>query len=263
MSDEQDDGANWPLRIGLGIAAVHFLDVQIPDWWLIVGAGAGAAVAAAYVYSGKIYDLFDDPRPVRIVQINANSEPLRAWKMSRDKFEEMQVEWGPLHPHTDGEFETYEAYAYSPDRNVAVGTWRRYSAPGSELVGQHDVADIEQSIRDLRSRLEPEARRGRELRVRLPAIARTIDYERSQAMNAALDPASPQEVTERTVDQIIEDELPEWLQPASVRNEDLSGLLEPDDEQDGDDWGDGLDLVVEDDGEALEPVGPIENGGTT
>jgi hypothetical protein len=261
----ESESSRWKDVGKLGViigGAVWYGDVEIPDWWLIVGVAALGAVAVAYVASGKIYDLFDDPRPVRLVQINAVSdEGVAAWKMSRDQFNDMSVEWGPLYPHTGSEYETYEVFAYNPDANAAVGTWRRHSVPGSDVLGQPNVEDLEQQIADLRGRLEPEARRLKELKVRLPVIARTIDYERAEAMNAALDPSSPNQVADRSVDEIIRDELPDYLQPGSIRNGDLSSLVEQGDGDDPDDLDGDMSIIVEDDGDALEPTGEIANDG--
>lgn len=260
MTDtENDKSGKW--KIGaLGAVVWYFGDMQIPDWYYVLGVAAVAAVGVAYVASGKIYSLFDDPRPVRLVQINAVSDTsVAAWKMSRDKFEDMGVEWGPLYPHTDSEYETYECFAYNSSANRAVGTWRRHSVPGSDILGRPNVDDLEQQISDLRGRLEPEARRLKEMKVRLPVIARTIDYERAESMNAALDPAGANEVAGRSVDEIIRDELPDYLQPGSIRNGDLATLVE-DAEGDVSDGESETGIIVESDTEALDPV--MNDGGT-
>ena len=261
MSDS-DESSNDLLKLAaLGVGFFLWSGQEIPDWWLLAGTGIGAAIVVGAVASGKINELLDDPRQKRIVQVNANGEELAAWKLSADKLAETQVEWGPLYPHTGSEYETYEVFAYNADANAAVGTWRRHSVPGSDVLGQPNVEDLEQQISDLRGRLEPEARRLKELKVRLPVIARTIDYERAEAMNAALDPSSPNQVADRSVDEIIRDELPEYLQPGSIRNGDLSTLVEQGDGDDADDLDGDMSILVEDDGEALEPAGELANDG--
>lgn len=247
------------------IGAAFFLwsGQEIPDWWLLAGTGIGAAVVVGAVASGKINDLLDDPRQKRIVQVNANGEELAAWKLSADKFAETQVEWGPLFPHeTNSKFDVYEAYAYNPNRNVAVGTWRR-SIPGSEIVGQHGVEDVLNVIEDTRGRLEVMAREGRELKTQLPNIVRRIDFERMEMQNAALDPDQPMPSESISLEQVMREELPENLQPGSIRNSDLASLLDTETDE-GDSWDVGaMDLVIEESGEALEPVGePLNDGGT-
>ena len=264
MSDS-DESSNDLLKLAaLGVGFFLWSGQEIPDWWLLAGTGIGAAIVVGAVASGKINELLDDPRQKRIVQVNANGEELAAWKLSADKLAETQVEWGPLYPHETGsKYDVLEAYAYDPDRNVAVGTWRR-SIPGSEIVGQHGVEDVLNVIEDTRGRLEVMAREGRELKTQLPNIVRRIDFERMEMQNAALDPNEAMPSESVSLEQVMREELPDNLQPGSIKTGDLSSLLdaEPDESETWD--GEGMDLVIDETaGEALEPVGePLNDGGT-
>lgn len=261
MSDE-DNSKSDLLKLGvIGGALVMWGGVEIPDWWMLAGTGLGAALVVGIVASGKIDDLLEDPRSKRLVQINANGEPLAGWKLSPDKMAEMDVKWGPLFTHdTDSKFDVFECYAYNEDANVAVGTWRR-SLPGSEIVGQHDVDDVLNVIGDTRGRLEVMAREGRELKMALPNIVRRIDYERMQMQNAALDPNRDMPSGGTGLEDVLREELPAELQPGSIKQGDLSSLLESNQEDAGNEWDESFDLLLEDDTEALEPVGELANDG--
>ncbi|AFD04027.1 ORF6 [Halogeometricum pleomorphic virus 1] len=252
---------DW-LKLGaIGGAFVWWGGVEIPSWVSVAVVGVAFAVGAGYVASSKIEELEPDPRSVRVVQVNGNGEPLKGWALSPDKFAETEVKWGPLYPHdTDSEYEVYEAYAFSEDKNVAVGTWRR-SLPGSEVVGQFDVDDVMGVIADYRARIEPDARRLTAMKTSLPAIVRELEFHRAEMQSSALDPSSPMKMDTPTVEDVIVDHMPEELRPGHLQQGDLASLLEVEDEPN--DWGDGLDLVIEDEGgDALEPVDqPLMNDG--
>ena len=264
MSESDDVTSDLVKLAAIGAGWFVWSGQEIPDWWLLAGTGIAAAVLVGAVASGKINDLLDDPRQKRIVQVNGNGEELAGWKLSADKLAETQVEWGPLYPHeTSSPYDVFEAYAYDPDRNVAVGTWRR-SIPASEIVGQHDIEDVLNVLEDTRGRLEIMAREGRELKTQLPNIVRRIDYERMEMQNAALDPNEAMPTESVSLEQVMREELPDSLQPGSIQNGDLSSLLDAEPDE-GDSWdGDGMDLIIdESDGEALEPAGePLNDGGT-
>lgn len=263
MSDDSLLSSDYAKLGLLAGGALYFGDFDLPAWsGLAISAAIVAGVVALFA-SGKIDDLIPDPRSVRIVQINANGEPLAAWKLSPDVFAETDIKWGPLFPHEGGEFETYEAYAYNPETNVAVGTWRR-SIPGSEVVGKHDVEDVLALIGDYRGRLEPDARRLSAMRTALPAIVRELEFHRAEMQSSALDPSSPIRMDTPTIDDVITEQMPEELRPGHLQGGDLTTLLDdaagPDD---AGDWDEAFDLVLDDDDEALEPVGELANDGGT
>jgi hypothetical protein len=258
MSQDDDSSSKGLVKLGLLIAGAGLvLGVEIPAWTALAAGGGVSAVGGAMWAAGRIESLLDDPRPVRLVQINAAGDPVAAWKLSEDKFAETEVLWGPLTPHgEDTVFQTFECYAFNEDQNVAVGTWRRHSVPGSELVGQFSVSDVEREIETLRGHLEPMARRFDELRSRLPGIVRELDYERSEQLNAALEQGHPEDVARRSIDDVIRDELPSECQPDAIRSGDLASLTEQSGRDDGNEWdGEGLELVVDaDDPDAIEPA---------
>jgi hypothetical protein len=251
------------------VVAALLLDVEIPDWTTLGFVAAGTALVAGIWYAGKIEDELPEQKPYRLVQVNATGDPIRGWKFSEDAWDDLEVLWGPLYPHNEdgSKFRTYECYAYNDETEVAVGTWRRHSVPGSEMVGRFDVEDVEREIDHVRGHLEPMAKRFDELRNRLPAVVRQLDFERSEALNAALEPGHPADVARRSIDEVVRDELPAEVQPGALRNGDLSTLTEMAGDDADDQWdGDGMQLVVDDSApaDALEPAGePMNDGGTT
>ncbi|ELZ03937.1 MULTISPECIES: hypothetical protein [Halobacteriales] len=254
---------DWLKLGGAGAALAYFGGAELPAWSSLAVSALVIAGVAALFATGKINDLLPDPPRVRIVQVNANNdEPMACWSLSPDTFAETQVEWGPLYPHQKAEGEVYEAYAFDPGRNVAVGTWRR-SIPGSSLVGRHDTDEVLDVIGEYRGDLEPAARRGESLRQALPAIVRRVKFDTMESQNAALDPSKPMVTDQPSVDEIITAELPDELRPGRLRNGDLRDLLDAAAEDDGDDWGDGMGMVFDDDlpDDALEPRDPLLNDG--
>lgn len=262
VSDESSSILDHDL-VKLGVIAGGFAwwsGAELPEWWVLAASGLVVAGLGAAFASGKIEDLLPDPPRVRIVRINSQGDGLACWSLSPDQFANLQVEWGPLYPHREAHGEVYEAYAYDPDRNVAVGTWRR-SIPGSKIVGRHDVDDVLSVIGEVRNDLEPAARRGEEIRQALPAVIRRVKFDTMEAQNAALDPSSPMITDQPTVDEIISDELPDELRPGRLQNGDLRDLLEAEADEPADP-GDGMELLFDDaDGEALEPADPLMNDG--
>ena len=258
MTDTDEAGLldNDLVRLGLiGAAAWYLTGGTVPDWGILAGSAVVVAGIAAMFATGRIEALLpDDPR-VYLVRINAKTdEPVAMWSLSPDKFSEMQVEWGPLYPYDHATEEAYECYAYDPDTNTAVGTWRR-SVPGHQLVGRHDTDDVLDVVGELRGHLEPDARRGERIRQALPSIARTIKFEAMEAQNAALDPGRPMDTDQRAPDEVLRDELPPHLLPGRLQNGDLRDLLEQGAaDEAADDWGDGLEIVMDDEAEALEPI---------
>lgn len=265
MVNDDDGGILDHDLVKLGAIAALFAwytGADLPEWWLLAASGLVVAGIGAAFASGRIEALLPDPPRVRIVRINSQGDGLACWSLSPDQFSDLQVEWGPLYPHRSAQGEVYEAYAYDPDRNVAVGTWRR-SIPGSAIVGRHEVDDVLNVIGEVRNDLEPAARRGEEIRQALPAVIRRVKFDTMEAQNAALDPSSPMITNQPTVDEIISDELPDELRPGRLQNGDLRELLEAGADQEAGDAGEGMELLFDDDAEALEPADPLMNDGGT
>jgi hypothetical protein len=263
MVDESDgDGRSDWYKIGaIGAIAAWYSGVSIPEWSILAASGLVVAAIGAAFATGKIEDLIPEPEKRHLVRINATGDAIAYWELSPDAWADVSVEWGPLYPHDAAGKKVYECYAFDPDSMVAVGTWRR-SLPGSEVVGRHGADEVLDVLDEYRTSLEPESRRGRELRQALPRILRQLDYQRMKAQNAAVDPALGPETGGPSIDDTIVDNLPDELRPGRLQNGDLRTLLDADgDDADGDDWvGDGFDLL-EGDGEALEPNGPLMNDG--
>lgn len=252
VSDDDSGGLLDSDLVKLGAVGAAFAwwsGASLPEWWILAASGIVVAGIGAALATGKIESLLPDPPRVRLVRVNAQGDGLACWSLSPDKFADLQVEWGPLYPHASPEGDVYECYAYDPDANVAVGTWRR-SIPGSDVVGRHDVDDVLNVIGEVRNDLEPSARRYDELRTALPSIVRRVKYDSMEAQNAALDPSQPMITDQPSVDDIITEELPEELRPGRLRNGDLRDLLEQGGEDDDEhEVGEGMQLL-EADGDA-------------
>jgi len=253
--------SDWA-KIGVLLAAgAWYTGVQIPEWSILAASGAVIVAIAAAFATGKIESLLPDPPRKHLVQINSTGDPLAYWQMSPDAWNDLEVKWGPLYPHNDSGEQVFECYAYNPDTHTAVGTWRR-SIPGSELVGEFEADDVLDVIGEYRTDLEPEARRGREIRQALPRVLRRLDYQRMEAQNRALDPTMGPETGGPSIDDVIVEELPEELRPGRLQSGDLRDLLESEATDVSDDeWlADGMDLVVGE-GDALEPADELMNDG--
>ena len=252
--------SDWAKLGAIAVVVGWYTGIEIPEWSILAASGTLIVAIAAAFATGKIEALLPDPPVKHLVQINSKDEPLAYWQISPDAWEDLEVKWGPLHPHNDSGEQVFECYAYSPDTHTAVGTWRR-SLPGSELVGNFEADDVLEVIGEYRRDLEPEARRGREIRQSLPRVLRRLDYQRMEAQNKALDPTMGPETGGPSIDDVITEELPEELRPGRLQTGDMRDLLESEATELEDEWlADSMDLVVGD-GEALEPAGELANDG--
>lgn len=214
---------------------------------LFIGAGLFALILG-YLAAGRIESLLPDPPVVHLIVIDAaDTERIESWELSPDQFGEMDVVAGTLNELTEAKERAYECYHYDPEENVAVGTWRQ-SKPASEIVGHHEVGQALDEIGELRSHLEPMARRGRHIRRHLPSIVRELDLDRMDAQNAALEGHVAPSFGGRQIEEVLAEQLPDDLQPDRVK-------------RDGDEpeTGEG-DVVTFDVLEGDEALEPIENG---
>jgi hypothetical protein len=93
------------------------------------------------------------------------------------------------------------------------------------------------------------AREGRHIRQHLSGIVREIDRERMQAQNAALEPHITPSFGERSLDEILESQLPNDLRPERLKDRDRGDEQDTAVETEG---FVGFDIL--DDSESIEPV---------
>ncbi|WAU40587.1 hypothetical protein HRPV13_gp06 [Halorubrum pleomorphic virus 13] len=194
---------------------------EMPGFYAVGTAGVVVAAAGFYA-AGKVEGLLPDQEGIYIVAFESSDDTGgQVWEISEDQFDAMHVPQGTLFEWPTGK-RVYECKEYRPEENIAVGNWRE-SVAGSQLAGDALLPDAIEQIKELREEFEPEAQRARFLKRRLRSIARTIDRRRLRDQQDLLDKTTnPSFGEERaSVSQIVADEIPEELQPESMKGSNL------------------------------------------
>lgn len=233
---------------------------ELPEWTPLV---AGAVVAAGFVAlatSGYLEDLLPEDHGIYLQAVNAyQTESLAVWELSEDKFADLTVLNGPLNPLTENIHESYEVFAYDPEQNLAVGTWRK-SKPASQIAGHNNVDDALEVVAELRDYFEPEARKGHFIRQNIPGLLRSLDAARLENQTRMLEADLSPSFGETTIDDVIQEQMPETLQPNRMTNERVAEIVNAENGENGNGEPDFGDFEIVEDGEALEPL-ETENGG--
>jgi len=228
------------------------LPVDIPEWWplfIVLGIVGGFGIMWA---TGKIQAMWPEEHGVYIAVINAQRDNVvEVWELTEDAHADLEVVDGPLNELPNCKHRAYEAMAYNPDQNVAVGTWRK-SVPASQFVGHNDVEDALELIHELREFLEPEAKRGRYIRQNLPGIVRAIDRERARNQARAIEPNVAPSFGGESINDALDETLPEDLKPSRMANQEET-------EEVAEETGEGIGFEVLDDEELTEPLSPNGN----
>jgi hypothetical protein len=222
LVESLQENRRWILIGALGYIAAADFGYLSPVWempgFYAVGT-AGVVVAAAGFYAaGKVEGLLPDQERIYIVAFESSDDTGgQVWEISEDQFDAMEVHAGTLFEWPTAK-RVYEVKEYRPEENVAVANWRE-SVAGSQLAGDALLPDALEQIKELREEFEPEAQRARFLKRRLRSIARTIDRRRLRDQQDLLDKTTnPSFGEERaSVSQIVADEIPEHLQPESMK----------------------------------------------
>jgi len=270
MSDDDSGGGvtgflrdNWLWFVAMGLAYLAATDlgliepVEMPAGSGLVVMAAVIVAIAGWIVAGKIEGLLPDDHGIYIPVINAYGEPFQLWELTEDQWEDLDVVDGPLKHIPDAKYRAYEAFAYNPEKNVAVSTWRK-TLEGSDVVGQPTADAALDLVKEMRDDLEDEARYGRVLRRQLPSVIRRLDRRRAMEQNKALEPnLTPSFADGDSLDDLIGQELPNQVLPDRLSQDEAVG------HSDGsEDVGDEFEVDVAVDGaDALEPLADGSGGG--
>jgi len=204
----------------------------LPSWWPVAGVAAVAAYVGGRFAARRILDLVPEPDGILLVEFRADEPGGGAiYELSEEAFEDMWVFGGSLYQWDESPRRVYEVREYDPEKNLAVGNWRE-SPPGSALASEATVDDALAAIRELRTDLEPDVAEARELRRRIRGIVRQLDKERAEAQQAILDDhVAPDLGGSRSIDEIIEEQMPDAVHPEQATDGDRAPdtVLEDDD----------------------------------
>ena len=229
---------------------------DVPSWSPLVGTVAVAGGLGVLFWSGRITDLIPDPERVYLFALRGDdTEQIALYALSPDAFEKVGVTGGTLNELTECKHRAYEATRFDPDTMTAKANWRASPAP-SEIAGHEELADALSQIAEYRDVLEPEARKGRLLRLQLPGILRELDRRRLETQAETLEPhMAPSFGGEYDgIDDVIAERLPEDLRP----NRATAADLEEHDEAATNGHDDLGEWELDIDTEALDPVGGEE-----
>lgn len=205
---------------GVWIAAAEMGRTIYP--WEIDGSGVAitagvVALAAGYGAAGYVANLLPDEEGIYIVAFEASDDTGGSiYEITEDQFANMEVHAGTLFEWPTAK-RVYEVKEYRPEENIAVANWRE-SVAGSQLAGDAMVVDAMEAIAELRDEFEPEAQRSRYLQRRIRSIVRRQDRERLRDQQDVLDPTVAPTFNDdrKTVSQIVDEEIPDELQPHKV-----------------------------------------------
>jgi hypothetical protein len=164
----------YKLWLGLGVAGIVVADalgaINIPKVTLtkpvkVLLVGLTGGLVLGYLPSAKIVEWLHSPNWVYLLEVDAREDDFALWKLSPEQFADLDVLHGELH-RLSATDEVWEAQAYVPDRNSAIGTWRG-SASDMELIADRERID------ELRGTLEEQAQEGMSIRIKVGAIVRS------------------------------------------------------------------------------------------
>lgn len=251
---------------GVGLVGAHFLGYDVmpslpptTELWALAGI---VAAGIAWFASDVIDGLLPDPDRVYLEVVNAqNTEAIEEWELGADTFEDLEVVNGPLNHLSENIEECYECVAYDPDRNLAVGTWRK-SRPESAFVGHTTVDDALSAVAELREHYEPLARKGDYIIQNIPGLLRALDSVRLEHQTRMLEEDLAPTFGDMTTYDVLEEELPETITPDRIDQSDAEDLLAADGVDDlDDDFGDEFEIVDYDDEARSVTVAANGSGG--
>jgi len=226
--------AAWLGVVGVAIASwAGWINVGLPSWWPLAVAAVGAAYLIGRESAKRIDELLPTEQGILVLSFEADDlGGGRIYELSQDAYDNMQLEGGELFEWPGTSRRVVEVRDYDPVENVATGNWRE-SKPGSALAEPPTVDDVLATIRELRQDLEPDVAEARELRRRIRGIVRALDRQRAESQERALDEQlAPAVGSDRTISDVIQEELPEDLHPENLSDEKATPTELIDDEPD-------------------------------
>ena len=235
---------------------------EAPEWTpLLVLALLAVAIVGALT-SGRLEDLWPEDHGIYLEVVNDyDTEEMPVYELSEDQFAGCEVVNGPLNPLPENKHESYECFHYDPERNVAVGTWRK-SKPASAIVGHVTVDGALDEIRELRAFLEAEARLGIKLRQELPGVMRELDAARLESQVRMMESDLAPTFGAEGIDEVLQRTLPEHYLPDRLKTGKVEALMDAEDNEttDESEASDPAGITVSVDAEALSAAGHAENG---
>lgn len=221
----------------------------LPEWTGLAVLGLVVVSLAGWIAGGKIYAMLPEERGVFLVAFDGTPGGGKVWELTEDEFADLEVHNGELYEWKESLHRTYEVRTYDRPSNSAVANFRE-TATGSELVSHHTPTQAMKQIAELREEFELEAEKAKHIRNRLPSFVRKLDRQRAKDQARSLEPhLAPSAGNESSITDMLEESLPENLQPDYMQGEESA-------QRAADDSAEGFasfDLL--DDTEPLEPVG--------
>ena len=205
------------LIVGAGLVLVlqltGIISLGLPSWWPIAGIVVGAGSVAGWMASDRLYSLIPEDEKIMLIAFHtADGTGGEVWELHPDEFEDLEVV-GSLYEWDEAPTRCYEVREYDSERNRAVGNWRE-SKPGSDLAEQERMNDVIAEIDELRSMLEPEAKKARTMRRQLSGIVRVLDARRDKEYVRSLENSTVDaDTTDANISDVLEELLDEHAHP--------------------------------------------------
>lgn len=226
---------------------------SLPDWWGLAALVVVAVAAVSYVAGNRLADLLPDPVGTYLIAMDADdAQGGGIYELNEPAWEELRVVRGELFEWSGSSVDVYECREFRREDLTAVANWKG-TKTGSELSKPVEREEVMEQIRTLREEHEQQARYGEAIRSSLPALLRQLDKWRAKDLNSALEGHISPNLGDRSIDDMIQERLPDAVLPDYLQEDDVDA----DDEEPV-----ALEILEGDDAlEPLETPGPLANDG--
>lgn len=173
-----------------------------------------------WLAAGKFEALLPDDEGIYIVEYDDRENGGgKLYEVSEDQWADIESK-GELHQWEQSPKRVYECVEFDAEDEEIRGNWRA-SKPASALNAEPTVEDALEAIRELRDEFEKMGREAQIIRLSLRSIIRDIEAERAKQQTAILDEhMAPSIDNGRSIDDLINEHIPDHVQPASVDSDD-------------------------------------------
>lgn len=201
------------LAVLAGLVDAPNIGFEVPMWVRVLGVfGALAAVGGHWVGSKILSQVEPDWNYIAEVSIDNEETSVKVTKVTDAVLDDFEVVGGKLGRVPNRSNWYYcRTWNHDPEDPTAEATWTKVPSD-TDLLGT-DPTDIEEEVRDVRESYESRIWKADRLTTHLPMVARRMHSTKAEELNAALEGHLLPDLGSGTIDNVIDDVVPEDLQP--------------------------------------------------